>query len=74
MIDAVLTNEKLHERAVRILTEASGRNVSAAEHALRAAGHNMRVGLVMLKLGVDTKEAKTRLKMARGDLRSALRE
>jgi N-acetylmuramic acid 6-phosphate etherase len=74
MIDAVLTNEKLHERAVRILTEASGKNVSAAEHALRAAGHNMRVGLVMLKCGVDAKEARKRLKMARGDLRSTLRE
>jgi N-acetylmuramic acid 6-phosphate etherase len=72
MIDAVLTNEKLHERAVRILTEASGESVSAAEHALRAAGHNMRVGLVMLKLGVDAKEARKRLTAAEGDLREAL--
>jgi N-acetylmuramic acid 6-phosphate etherase len=74
MIDAVLTNEKLHERAVRILTEASGKNVSAAEHALRAAGHNMRVGLVMLKLGVDAREARKRLTAAPGDLRRALEE
>jgi N-acetylmuramic acid 6-phosphate etherase len=74
MIDAVLTNEKLQERAVRILTEASGRNVSAAEHALRAAGHNMRVGLVMLKLGVDATEARKRLTATRGDLRGALGE
>jgi N-acetylmuramic acid 6-phosphate etherase len=74
MIDAVLTNEKLHERAVRILTEASGKNVSAAEHALRTAGHNMRVGLVMLKLGVDAREARKRLTAARGDLRRALEE
>ena len=74
MIDAVLTNEKLHERAVRILTEASGKSVSAAEHALRAAGHNMRVGLVMLKLGVDAREARKRLTAVRGDLRRALEE
>ena len=74
MIDAVLTNEKLQERAVRILTEASGKSVSAAEHALRAAGHNMRVGLVMLKLGVDAKEARKRLTAAPGDLRGALGE
>jgi N-acetylmuramic acid 6-phosphate etherase len=74
MIDAVLTNEKLHERAVRILTEASGKNVSAAEHALRTAGHNMRVGLVMLKLGVDAREARKRLTAARRDLRRALGE
>ena len=74
MIDAVLTNEKLQERAVRILTEASGASVSAAEDALRAAGHSMRVGLVMLKLGVDAKEARKRLTAARGDLRVALEE
>ena len=74
MIDAVLTNEKLHERAVRILTEASGKSVSAAEHALRAGGHNMRVGLVMLKLGVAAREARKRLTAARGNLRGALGE
>jgi N-acetylmuramic acid 6-phosphate etherase len=74
MIDAVLTNEKLHGRAVRILMEASGASVSAAEDALRTAGHSMRVGLVMLKLGVDAREARKRLAAARGNLRRALRE
>jgi N-acetylmuramic acid 6-phosphate etherase len=74
MIDAVLTNEKLHERAVRILMVASGASVSAAEDALRSAGHNMRVGLVMLKLAVDAGEARKRLRAARDDLRLALGE
>ena len=74
MIDAVMTNEKLQGRAVRILMEASGESVSAAEDALRAAGHNMRVGLVMLKMGVGAGEARKRLKAAAGDLREALGE
>ena len=74
MIDAVLTNDKLAERALRILVAASGRNLSAAEHALRAAGHNMRVALVMLKLRVGAGEARKRLRAARGDLRKALGE
>jgi N-acetylmuramic acid 6-phosphate etherase len=74
MIDAVLTNNKLHVRAVRILMEASGAGVSAAEDALRAGGHNMRVGLVMLKLGVGAGEARKRLAAARGNLRLALGE
>ncbi|HXC87387.1 MAG TPA: N-acetylmuramic acid 6-phosphate etherase [Candidatus Cybelea sp.] len=74
MIDAVLTNEKLQERAVRILTEASGASVSAAEDALRAAGHNMRVGLVMLKLNVNEREARKKLAVADGNLRKALGE
>src|SRR5467141_967434 len=74
MIDAVLTNEKLWDRALRILAEASGKRVSAAEHALRAAGHNMRVGLVMLKLGVEAVEAKRLIARAGGNLRRALGE
>ncbi len=74
MIDAVLTNKKLHGRAVRILMEASGAGVSAAEDALRAAGHSMRVALVMLKMGVGGGEAGKRLKASGGALRAALGE
>ncbi len=74
MIDAILTNKKLQGRAVRILMEASGASVSAAEHALRAAGHSMRVGLVMLKLRAGASEARKKLAAARGDLRLALGE
>jgi N-acetylmuramic acid 6-phosphate etherase len=74
MIDMMLTNEKLAERAVRILAEASGKSVSAAEQALRAAGHDLRVGLVMLKLGIGVAEARKRLKVVGGNLRMALGE
>src|SRR5260370_42264904 len=58
MIDVVITNEKVAERALRILAEASGKKASAAGHALRAAGHDMRVAIVMVKRGVGAKEAK----------------
>ncbi len=74
MIDVVLTNEKVARRALRILAEASGKSMSAAEHALRAAGHNMRVALVMLKMGLEATEARRRLAGAGGDLRRALSE
>jgi len=74
MIDMMLTNEKLAERALRILAEASGKSVSTAEHALRAAGRDMRVGLVMLKLGVNAQEAKRKLAAAGRSLREALQE
>src|SRR5215472_8597151 len=74
MIDVVQTNEKVAKRALRILAEASGKSVSAAEQALRTAGHNMRVALVMLKLGVEAKEAKKRLQAAGRNLRVALGE
>jgi len=74
MIDMMLTNEKLAERALRILSEASGKRVSAAEHALRAGGHDLRVALVMLKLRIGAAKAKKRLKALRGDLRRAMGE
>jgi N-acetylmuramic acid 6-phosphate etherase len=72
MIDMVLTNEKLGGRALRILAEASGKDLSSAKHALQAAGHNLRVALVMLKLNAGPREARRRLLAARGDLRKAL--
>jgi N-acetylmuramic acid 6-phosphate etherase len=74
MIDVALTNEKLAERGLRILAEASGKSVSAAERALRAAGHKLRVALVMLKLGVDAREARRRIAGAKGNLRRVLEE
>ena len=74
LIDMERTNQKLEGRAVRILQEASGASVSSAKHALRASGHNMRVGLVMLKRGVQAGEAKKLLAQAKGNLRMALGE
>jgi len=74
MIDMMLTNEKLAERAVRILREASGASVSAAEQALRARRHDLRVALVILKLRIGAVEAKRRLKAVGGDLRKAIGE
>jgi N-acetylmuramic acid 6-phosphate etherase len=74
MIDVVATNEKLEERSLRMLAEASGKSVSEARQALQAAGHNMRVALVMLKRSVEAREARERLAKAKGDLRRALGE
>ncbi len=74
MIDMKLMNEKLADRGLRILAEASGKNLSAAQHALRAAGHNMRVALVMLKREVRAHEARKLLARAGGNLRKALGE
>ena len=72
MIDVTLTNRKLRQRGLRILEQASGANVLEAKRALRQAGHDLRVALVMLKTGVDAAEAKRRLRAAQGNLRKAL--
>jgi len=72
MIDLMLTNQKLRDRILRILAVASGRDVSAAKHALRQSGHNPRVALLMLKLGISARQARGKLVRAKGDLPKAL--
>jgi N-acetylmuramic acid 6-phosphate etherase len=74
MIDVKPSNHKVSERILRILAEASGKSLSASEHALRQSGHNLRTALVMLKLEVDVRAAKIKLARAKGDLREALGE
>ena len=74
MIDVARTNEKLRDREKRILMEASGRDVSAVEHALRQSKHNLRLALIMLKRNISAEQAKKRLMAARGQLRRALGE
>jgi N-acetylmuramic acid 6-phosphate etherase len=74
MIDLLNTNEKLSDRSLRILVEASGRSVSAARQALRKSRHNLRLALVMLKRAVDAADAKQLLKGSGDNLRRALDE
>ena len=74
MIDVKPSNQKVSDRIVRILAEASGTSLSASEHALRQAGHNLRLALLMLKRGVNARDAKKRLAAAKGDLHEALGE
>jgi N-acetylmuramic acid 6-phosphate etherase len=74
MIDVRASNRKVSQRMVRILAEASGKNMSAAEHALRQSGHNLRVALVMLKLRLPAKQAAKKLRDAKGNLRASLGE
>jgi N-acetylmuramic acid 6-phosphate etherase len=74
MIDAVLTNKKLEDRAQRILAEASGKSVSGGRRALRQARHDIRVALVILKRGVTAAAARKLLANAGGNLRQALGE
>ncbi len=74
MIGVALTNRKLRRRAVRILAQASGANVSGAERALRQAGHDLCVALIMLKRKKGAAQARLRLRNAQGDLRVALGE
>jgi N-acetylmuramic acid 6-phosphate etherase len=72
MINVSLTNDKLRQRAVRIIEAASGIRTSSVEHAVRQAGHDLRAALVMLKAGVDAQQARWLLAASRGNLRRAI--
>src|ERR1700730_11605005 len=74
MIDLALTNDKLRQRGLRILAEASGADPSAAKHALRQSRHDLRVALVMLKNGIEAQAARAQLALANENLRQALGE
>ncbi len=74
MIDVMLTNQKLRDRGLRILAEASGKDLSTSKRALRLSGHNLRVALVMLKCGLNARNARARLDLTKGNLRRALGE
>jgi N-acetylmuramic acid 6-phosphate etherase len=74
MIDLTKTNRKLRDRARRILMEATGKNVSDVEHALRQSKHNLRVALVMLKRRISADRARKSLESANGDLHRVLDE
>ena len=72
MVYVALTNQKLRRRGARILQEATGVDASAAEHALRQAGHNLPAALVMLKSGASARDAGRWLAAACGNIRQAL--
>src|SRR5487761_503961 len=72
MVKMMKTNQKLRERAVRNLREATGAQVLTAEHALRQAGDDLQVALIILKAGLDARRARLRLAAAHGNLRKAL--
>lgn len=74
MIDVAQTNEKLRQRGLRILAEASGASAVAATQALRQSGYNLRIALVMLKAKCAARQARARLKAAGLNLRRALGE
>ncbi|MGB3329402.1 MAG: N-acetylmuramic acid 6-phosphate etherase [Thermomicrobiales bacterium] len=74
MVDVQPTNAKLRRRAVSIVREAAAVDEDAAERALAAAGNDVKVAIVMTRLGVDRASAAERLDAAAGVLRAALGE
>jgi N-acetylmuramic acid 6-phosphate etherase len=72
MINVHVKNYKLRERGLTILQHANGINRDAAEQALRAAGDDVPVALVMLQANVNRAQAARALKSTQGHVREAI--
>ena len=66
MVDVKPTNEKLMDRARRILMKATGVSYEEAKRALKAADHQVKVALVMIRTGATAEEARASLEAAGG--------
>lgn len=71
MVNVQLTNEKLWDRAERIVAEITGVDRGAAAESLKQAG-DVRVAVLMLAADLESEQAKALLEANRGVLRSAL--
>lgn len=72
MVDLQITNDKLHDRAIRIISKATGASRPAAAKALSASGDEVKVAILMILLGVDAPAARERLRAASNRVREAL--
>ena len=72
MVDLQITNEKLRERAVRILQSSTGADRAEAEQTLAASGNRVKLAILMILLHIDANEAEVRLEQASNNIRTAL--
>jgi N-acetylmuramic acid 6-phosphate etherase len=72
MVDVRATNEKLKDRATRIVMVAAEVDYAKAQQALQQADWSAKVAIVMLKLGLDADRATERLFGVNDNLRLAL--
>lgn len=72
MIDLQMTNEKLKERAKRVIMIITGVNYDVAESYLEKSGWHVKTALVMIKATVSKEEALERLRKSDGFVRQAI--
>ncbi len=73
MVDLRATNEKLRERAIRIVQQVTGSTREVAVEALRAADWEVKPAALMVGRGLSVTDARARL-AAEPRLRAALEE
>ena len=72
MVNVVPKNEKLQQRALGILEQATGADHKSATQTLKASGNRTPVALVMLAANTTRAKATAALKKAKGNVRQAI--
>ena len=72
MVDLKATNQKLWDRAARIVAMLTGTSRHEAMGILKSADGEVKTAIVMKKSGVDAGEARESLRQAAGNLRAAV--
>jgi N-acetylmuramic acid 6-phosphate etherase len=72
MIDLQMTNQKLRERAKRIVMIITGISYDEATDALMKSSFHVKTTIVMIKASVSPEEARRRLKKSDGFVRAAI--
>ncbi|EFA71255.1 N-acetylmuramic acid 6-phosphate etherase [Cylindrospermopsis raciborskii S07] len=72
MVDVAVTNQKLHDRALRILRDLTDLNREAAETLLERSGKWVKLALLMHWKDLDREEAQQLLAAHKGNLRAAV--
>ncbi|MEK4512382.1 N-acetylmuramic acid 6-phosphate etherase [Paenibacillus anaericanus] len=73
MVDVQLTNEKLVERAKRIVMDATDCDAGTAQDYLKQADHKPKIAIVMILTGLSKEEAVQRLEASQGFVRQAIK-
>ncbi len=72
MVNVWTKNEKLVQRAIRIVEQATGADHETAARALKESGNRTPVAVVMLTAGVNRSRASAALKTSKGHVREAI--
>lgn len=72
MVDVAVTNQKLWDRALRILTDLTGLNREAATELLEQSGRRVKLALLMHWTGVTADQGEELLAKNQADLRQAV--
>lgn len=75
MVDVQPTNQKLHERARRLVSALGGVSVEQADELLAQTGHQVKPAVLMARQpGLSVEQAQAKLAQAQGKLRRALEQ